>query len=80
KAGCYKDDFSPLDEELDSYASRFSKAYVRHLLNADEVTGLTLVTMQNLSFYLDFMQKLREAIKTERLQEFYEKACKIYPV
>lgn len=80
KAGAYKDDFSPLDEQLDSYASKFSKAYIRHLLNADEVTGLTLVTMQNLAFYLDFMQKLREAIKNERLQEFYEKICKLYPL
>lgn len=80
KAGAYKDDFSPLDSELDCYTSNFSKAYIRHLLNVDEVTGLTLVTLQNLAFYLDFMQKLRDAIKQERVAEFYEKVCKIYPV
>lgn len=79
KAGCYKDDFSPLDPELDCYTSQFSKAYIRHLLNVDEVTGLTLVTIQNLAFYLDFMQKLREAIKLEKLAEFYKKVCAIYP-
>ncbi len=79
KAGMYKDDFSPLDPELNCYTSQFSKAYIRHLLNVDEVTGLTLVTIQNLAFYIDFMQKLREAIKLEKLTEFYQKICLIYP-
>lgn len=80
KAGSYAQDFSPLDPQLDCYTSKFSKAYIRHLLNVDEVTGLTLVTLQNLAFYLDFLQKLREAIKEEKLAEFYQKICKIYPV
>lgn len=80
KAGRYAEDFSPLDPELDCYTSQFSKAYLRHLLNVDEVTGLTLVTLQNLAFYLDFMTKLRQAIKENTLAEFYERICKIYPV
>jgi queuine tRNA-ribosyltransferase len=80
KAGKYKDDFSPIDPELNCYTSNFSKAYIRHLLNVDEVTGLTLVTLQNLAFYIDFMQKLREAIKHEKLAEFYKKVSAIYPV
>lgn len=79
KAGKYKEDFSPIDPELNCYTSQFSKAYVRHLLNVDEVTGLTLVTLQNLAFYLDFMQKLRQAIKDDKLAEFYQKVCAIYP-
>lgn len=79
KAGRYANDFSPLDPELDSYASQFSKAYVRHLLNVGEITGLTLVTMQNLAFYLDFMKKLRQAIREESLEEFYQRICSIYP-
>jgi queuine tRNA-ribosyltransferase len=79
KAGRYADDFSPLDPELDSYASQFSKAYVRHLLNVNEITGLTLVTLQNLAFYLDFMKKLRHAIQQDSVLPFYQKICKIYP-
>lgn len=79
KAGRYADDFSPLDPELSSYASSFSKAYVRHLLNVDEVTGLTLVSLQNIAFYLDFMRKLRQAIEKEELQLFYERICALYP-
>jgi len=79
KAGRYANDFSPFDPELDSYASKFSKAYIRHLLNVDEITGLTLVTMQNLAFYLDFMRQLRLSIREGRLLEFYEKVISLYP-
>lgn len=79
KAGRYADDFSPLDPELSCYTSQFSKAYIRHLLNVDEVTGLTLVTLQNLAFYLDFMQKLRDSIKQDKLLDFYRRVCEIYP-
>ncbi len=79
KAGRYADDFSPLDPELDCYASQFSRAYVRHLLNVDEITGLTLVSMQNLAFYLDFMRQLRQAIHQGTLSEFYQRVCRLYP-
>lgn len=79
KAGRYADDFSPLDPELDCYTSQFSKAYIRHLLNVNEITGLTLVTLQNLAFYLDFMKKLRQAIQQDALQPFYQKICQLYP-
>ena len=79
KAGKYKDDFSPLDPHLDCEASKYSKAYLRHLLNVGEITGLTLVSMQNIAFYLDFMRQLRDAIANEELSCFYERICKIYP-
>jgi len=79
KAGRYAKDFTPIDPELDCYTSQFTKAYIRHLLNVDEVTGLTLVTLQNLAFYLDFMKKLRQAIRDDSLQEFYQKVCAVYP-
>jgi queuine tRNA-ribosyltransferase len=79
KAGRYAQDFAPLDSELDCYASQFSRAYLRHLLNVDEVTGLTLVTIQNLAFYLDFMKQLRQAIDNDTVQTFYQRVCAIYP-
>lgn len=79
KAGRYANDFSPLDPLLDCYTSQFSKAYLRHLLNVDEITGLTLVTIQNVAFYLDFMRQLRQAIKEDKLPEFYKRVCDIYP-
>ncbi len=79
KAARYTSDFTPLDPETPCYTSQFSKAYLRHLLNVDEITGLTLVTIHNLAFYLDFMAQLRQAIDTSTVPSFYEKVCKAYP-
>jgi queuine tRNA-ribosyltransferase len=79
KAGRYAEDFSPLDPELDAYPSSFSKAYIRHLLNVNEITALTLLSWQNIAFYLDFARKLRHAIEAETLSEFYAKVCTLYP-
>lgn len=79
KAGRYSRDFSPLDPELDCEASLYSKAYLRHLLNVDEIAGLTLVTMQNLAFYLDLMKKIRQSIEDGSLDELYRKICRVYP-
>lgn len=79
KAGRYSEDFGPLDPELDCYVSQFSRAYIRHLLNVDEIAGLTLVTLQNLAFYLDFMRQLRESIQNDTLDQFYQRVCLIYP-
>lgn len=80
KAGRYAEDFSPLDSDLPNcYASQFSKAYVRHLINVDEITGLTLLSLQNVAFYIDFMAKLRQAIQNDTLSDFYQRVCTIYP-
>lgn len=79
KAGRYAADFSPLDVETNSYTSQFTKAYLRHLINVDEITGLTLITIQNLSFYLDLMQQIRQSIQKGTLHTLYEKICKVYP-
>jgi queuine tRNA-ribosyltransferase len=78
-AALYAQDFSPVDPLLSHEASQFSRAYVRHLLHVGEITGLTLTTLQNLAFYLDFMRQMRHAIKNSCLTQFYEKVCEIYP-
>lgn len=79
KSAQYAKDFTPLDPLTDCYTSKFSKAYLRHLLNVDEVTGLTLITIQNLAFYLDFMKKIRQAIQNDTLDALYAKICVLYP-
>jgi queuine tRNA-ribosyltransferase len=80
KAGRYAEDFSPLDPELTHcYASQFSKSYLRHLINVDEITGMILISLQNIAFYIDFMAKLREAIRNGSLPEFYQRICTLYP-
>jgi queuine tRNA-ribosyltransferase len=76
----YTHDFSPLDTELQAYPSSFSKAYIRHLFNVHELTGMTLLSMQNVAFYLDFMRQLRQAIATDTLDDFRKKVDAAYPV
>lgn len=76
----YREDFSPLDPELTSEVSGYTKAYIRHLFNIEEITAMTLLTIQNIAFYLDFMKQLRLSIENGTLSAFYHKVCQIYEV
>ena len=59
----WKDDFSPIDSGLERYASNFyTKAYVRHLLKADEMLGAMICSVHNLTFYLWLVGQAREQI------------------
>ena len=59
----YAEDLQPPDPECGCYTCRhFSRAYLRHLYIAGEMTAATLNTIHNLYFYLDTMRRIREAI------------------
>jgi len=59
----FKEDFSPLDENTDSFASQeFSKAYLRHLIQAKESLAGTLLTLHNLRFFVSLMEEARKHI------------------
>lgn len=59
----WEKDFTPLDTGIDCAASNYySKAYLRHLVKAKEITGLTLASMHNLAFYLWLMRQARQHI------------------
>jgi queuine tRNA-ribosyltransferase len=67
----YTEDLRPLDKECNCYTCRnFSRAYLRHLFNSEEILGLRLVSLHNVYFYLDLMRKIREAIRQDRFVEF----------
>ena len=69
----YKLDESPIDENCHCPACRsYSKAYIRHLLKADERLGMRLCVLHNLWFYNELMAKIRKAIEEERFTKFYE--------
>ncbi len=71
KAGRYKEDFSPLDTECDCFVCRnYTRAYIRHLLNANEILGLRLNSYHNLYFMLRFMENIRVAIDMGSFKEF----------
>jgi queuine tRNA-ribosyltransferase len=60
----YAEDDRPPDEGCACYTCRhFSRAYLRHLAMAQEMTAATLNTLHNLHFYLDTMRRIREAIE-----------------
>jgi len=59
----WKDDFSQIDPETNSYASQnFTRAYLHHLFNANEVLALTLATLHNIAFYEQLVKVAREKI------------------
>jgi queuine tRNA-ribosyltransferase len=67
----YAEDFRALDEKCSCYACRnFSRAYLRHLFNTEEILGAMLVSLHNIHFYLELMRKIRQAIAQDRLSEF----------
>lgn len=59
----WEKDFSPIDDGIDCHVSNYySKAYVRHLIKAKEMLGLTIASVHNLAFYLWLVEKAREHI------------------
>jgi queuine tRNA-ribosyltransferase len=59
----YANDARPIDDSCSCYTCRhFSRAYLRHLFHAGEMTGATLNTLHNLHFYLDTMRRIRDGI------------------
>ncbi|MDR1773411.1 MAG: tRNA guanosine(34) transglycosylase Tgt [Clostridioides sp.] len=67
----YQEDFTPLDPNCDCYTCRnYSRAYLRHLVKTNEILGARLLTIHNLYFLLSLMEKVREAIKEDRLLDF----------
>lgn len=67
----YARDFGPLDPNCDCYTCRnYSRAYLRHLIKADEIFGLRLTTYHNLYFLLNLMEQVRQAIREDRLLDF----------
>ena len=67
----YAHDFGPIEEGCDCYACQnYSRAYIRHLLKAGEITGGRLATIHNLRYLLRLMERIRKAIDEDRFEEF----------
>ena len=76
----YADDKNPVDARCGCYTCRnFSRAYLRHLFHAGEMTAGTLNTLHNLHFYLDTMRRIREAIVFSTLEEVRQEYRRIFP-
>ncbi len=70
----YERDENPIDTQCDCPTCRsHSRAYIRHLLKADEILGLRLCVIHNLYFYNNLMSEIRKALDEDRFSEFRDK-------
>ena len=76
--GKYKEDFTPLDPECDCYCCKnYTKAYLRHVINVNEMMGGMLLSLHNITFLHNLMKGIRKSILggyfKDFRKEFYEK-------
>jgi queuine tRNA-ribosyltransferase len=70
----YRLDERPIEATCDCSACRvFSRGYIRHLIKAEEILGLRLITIHNLHFYLNLTRRIRTALENEAFTEFRQK-------
>ena len=74
----YAEDFSPLDPECDCYACKnYTRAYIRHLIKCNEILGVRLLSIHNIKFLTNLMERVRIEIENDNLlnfvKEFYKK-------
>lgn len=67
----YREDDSPLDKNCGCYTCRnYSRAYLRHLFMAEELLAYRLNTIHNIYYYIHFMERIKNAIKDNKILEF----------
>ncbi len=72
-------DSSPIDDRCDCYVcKKYSRSYIRHLVNNGEITGLRFLSYHNLYFYNQLMKKMRVAITDGTFAEFEKKFLSDY--
>ncbi len=74
----YEKDFSPLDPECNCYTCRnYTRAYIRHLINTKEILGVRLLSIHNVNFLTNLMDRVKIEIENDNLgnfrDEFYQK-------
>ena len=74
----YERDFTPLDMECDCYTCKnYTRAYIRHLVKNNEILGIRLLSLHNLRFLTNLMERVKIEIEHDNLgtfrKEFYKK-------
>jgi len=68
--GEYSKDQRPLSETCDcTVCKNYSRSYIRHLFNTEEILGLRLTSLHNVYFYVNLLDRIREAIREDRFLE-----------
>ena len=75
----YERDFTPLDPECDCYTCKnYTRAYIRHLVKANEILAVRLLSIHNLRFLTKLMERVRIEIEHDNLLKFKEEFYKKY--
>jgi len=70
----YQNDDSPINENTSiRNLNKYSKSYINHLINSNEILASMILTMNNIVFYQELMKKIREAINNNTFDVFYNK-------
>ena len=70
----YQTDNSPLDPECDNLnLNKYSKNYLNHLFNTNEILASMLLTLHNINFYQELMSAIRKNIAEGTFEEFHNK-------
>ena len=70
----YQMDDSPIDENCSNFnLNKYSKNYLNHLFNTNEILGSMLLTLHNINFYQELMSEIRKNIKKGTFDEFHDK-------
>ena len=64
-------DFDSVDKECKcTLCNNYTRSYLRHLFNINEMLGLRLASMHNITYYMNLMQKIRNEINKNRFDEW----------
>jgi len=74
----YQKDDTPLNEHMNlRNINSYSKSYINHLINSNEILASMILSLNNIIFYQELMRKIRETIKNNTFNEFYNKYVNI---
>lgn len=70
----YQKDNSPLDKKTTNFSlNKYSKNYINHLFNSNEILASMILTLHNINFYQELMKAIRKNIEKGNFTEFYDK-------
>ena len=74
----YQKDNSPLDKKTTNFSlNKYSKNYINHLFNSNEILASMILTLHNINFYQELMKAIRENIEKGNFNEFHDKYLNI---
>ena len=70
----YKNDDTPINKDIKiRNLNKYSKSYINHLINSNEILASMILTMNNIVFYQDLMKRIRKSIQDNKFDDFYNR-------